>query len=275
MADQPSIFESNPANPATPNTPVGSNPAGAQTDTVIATLLSTVKNERGEQKYSTIEAAIEGLRNAQEFIPSLKAAKDQQDAEIARLRVEAERAAELERTLTALTSQREQGQATPAPVLDENKLADLVNQTLTKREQEAKAQTNLQSVVSTLQHVFGADAETKFYGKASELGMTREEINTLASRSPQAVLTMLGVTQQSAHKPNTQVHTPSTVNSAAFTPNQETFIGRNTKPVLIGATTNDVHESSIRAKKMVEELHAKGMSVHDLTDPKVYMKHFS
>jgi len=25
---------------------------------------------------------------------------------------------------------------------------------------------------------------------------------------------------------------------------------------------------------MVDELHAKGMTVHDLTDPKVYFKHF-
>lgn len=271
MADQPSIFEPNTSTQTT--NPAVSNTAGApNTGNDIADLLSTIKNERGEQKYSSLAEALVGLKHAQEFIPTLKAEQLAKDAEIERLRKEAERVQTLEETITALTSQREQSQSTTAPVFDETKLADLVNQTLSQREQKAMQVANTQVVVSTLQQSFGADAEKKLYDKAAEMGMTMAEMNSLAARSPKAVLTMLGVTQ-AAPKPN-QTTTPGTVNTSAFTPQENSYVGRNPKQALVGATTEDVRESSARAKLMVEELHAKGMTVHDLSDPKVYAKYF-
>jgi hypothetical protein len=275
MSDQTSIFGNNQTATQPNANPAGSNPAGAQPDAnQVATLLSSIKNERGEQKYSTIEEALNGLKHAQDFIPSLRQATAEKDAEIERLRVAAERAAELERTLEALTSQRQQAPATPAAAVDENALADLVNRTLTQRERQAVAQANIATVASTLQSVFGTDAETKMYGTAAELGMSREEINALAAKSPKAVFTMLGVNQQSANKPNQPTPTSSTVNTAAYTPNPQSFIGRNTVPVMIGATSQDIQESMNRAKNMVNELHEKGMSAHDLSDPKVFFKFF-
>jgi hypothetical protein len=277
MADQPSIFGSTETNTPTQaqTPPTGSNPVGAQPEANQAfTLLSSIKNERGEQKYSTIEAALEGLRNAQEFIPSLRQQTAEKDQEIERLRKEAERVAELERTLAALTSQPQQNQNTTAPVMDETALAELVNRTLSQREQKLTAEANVASVVSTLQGVFGADAEAKFYGKAQELGMSVQEMNVLAAKSPKAVLTMLGVQDKAASKPNQPLTTQGTVNTAAFTPQSETYIGRNPKGVIVGATSQDIQESMNRAKRMAAELEAKGMSVHDLTNPKVYAQYF-
>lgn len=276
MADQPSIFvpEQNPATQPNSN-PAGSNPAGAPNNQPdVATLLATIKNERGEQKYASLEAALEGLRNAQEFIPNLRAQQAEKDAEIERLRVQAERVQALEESIAALTSQRNDNQPTAAPAFDENKLADLVNQTLSKREQAALQTANVASVVSNLQQSFGADAEKKFYDKATEMGMTMAEMNALAAKSPKAVLAMLGVSQ-AATKQNQSTPTPGTVNTSAFTPQENSYVGRNPKQALVGATTQDIRESSDRAKKMVEELHAKGMSVHDLTDPKVYARYFN
>jgi hypothetical protein len=275
MADQ-SIF-GNENNTATqPNTQqTDSTQSNAQANTELATLLSSIKNERGEQKYATVEAALDGLRNAQEFIPNLRIQLTEREQEIERLRVQAERAAELERTITELTANRQQEQNTSAPVLDESLVADLVNRTLTQREKQALAQANVATVVSTLQSVFGTDAESKFYGKAQELGLSKEEANALAAKSPKAVLTMLGVTQAATNKQNQSNPTSGTVNTEAFTPNNETFVGRNSKQVIVGATSQDIKESFDRAKKMTEELHAKGMSVYDFTDPKTYFKHFS
>lgn len=271
MADQPSIFEPNTA--TQPNTPAGSNPAGApNSGTEYADLLSTIKNERGEQKYASLAEALVGLKHAQEYIPSLKAEQAQKDAEIANLRATAERVQTLEESIAALTSQRNVDTTQGQPAFDENKLADIVNRTLTKREEQAVQQSNLASVVSSLQQSFGADAEKKFYDKATEMGMSVVEMNTLAAKSPKAVLTMLGVNQAAPRQNNNP--TSSTVNTSAFTPNETSYVGRNPKQALVGATTEDVRESSARAKAMVEELHAKGMSVHDLTDPKVYAKYF-
>lgn len=277
MSDQTSIFgnTNNQATQPNQNTPTGGNPVGAQPDAnQVATLLSSIKNERGEQKYASLEDALNGLKHAQEFIPSLRQQTAEKDAEIERLRVQAERAAELERTLASLTNQPAAKQETPAPALDESALAEIVNRQLTQREQQALALQNINSVKETLQSVFGADAETKFYGAAKEMGMSVEEINALAAKSPKAVFNMLGVKQQSANKPNQPLITPSSVNSAAYAPTPESFIGRNPKPVIVGATTQDINESMQRAKKMAQELEAKGMSVHDLTNPKVYAQYF-
>lgn len=276
MADQPSIFnESNPATQPT-NPPANPAPAGAQ-DNVneFTTLLSSIKNERGEQKYATLADALVGLKNAQEFIPSLQAKQAEKDAEIERLRKEAERVHTLEETLAAFTSQRdEQRQPTAAPAFDEKQLADLVNRQLSQREQAVVAQQNIASVVSTLQQSFGADAEAKFYGKAQEMGMSKEEINTLASKNPKAVLAMLGVSNQASKQTNTNIP-PGSFNSSAYTPNEHSFVGRNPKQALVGATSQEVKESAERAKRMVDELHDKGMLMKDLSDPKVYAKFFN
>lgn len=272
MADQPaSIFGSTPNTDTNPN-PTGSNPAPAVNND-LATLLGSIKNERGEQKYRDINDAMTALQHSQEFIPTLKSQYEAEKAEAQRLREEVARLKTVEETVAALTLNRQEQQGTPPVAFDEKQIADLVNRTLTQRSEQATASSNLESVVASLQTAFGADAETKFYDKAKELGMTVAEMNTLAAKSPKAVLSMLGVNGQATPQRQPTV-TTSSVNTSAFQPNQETFVGRNSKTTLIGATTQDLQFESHNARKMVEELHAQGKSVHDLTDPKVYFKLF-
>lgn len=276
MADQPnSLFEAN--TPTQANEPaVGSNPAAAPNiNNDYADLLSSIKNERGEQKYKNLAEALVGLAHAQNYIPELKVLQAQKDAEIERLRVEAQRVATLEESLAALTSQQQANTPQGNTVLDENKLADLVNQTLTKREQAVIAQSNQQMVVSTLQQSFGADAEKKFNETAAAMGLSIAEMNALAAKSPKLILTALGVTATQSAQRQAPVTTPGSVNTSAFTPQETTFVKRNPNPALIGATTQQIKQSFETAKAMVEELHAKGQSVHDLTDPKVYFKYFN
>lgn len=275
MSDQTSIF--NGTNPeATPpqNQPQdGSNVPNTSVNQPYADLLLSIKNERGEPKYKSVEDALKGLQNAQQFIPTLQAEKAAADAELARLREEANRIKALEETVKALTTQQPPQAATPAPGIDESKIAELVNRTLTQNQQEQLAKSNIGAVVNTLQQKFGAEAEKKFYEKASEMGMTVVEMNTLAAKSPKAVLTMLGVTEQAAPSKGI-TPTTSTVNTSGFQPQQNTFVGRNPKPTLVGATTQDVMQETHNARKMVDELHAQGKSVHDLTDPKQFFKIF-
>ncbi|HEU0143896.1 MAG TPA: hypothetical protein VFQ47_03845 [Nitrososphaera sp.] len=272
MADQPSIFGNTPNTDTNPN-PAGSNPAPAPQDDV-ATLLSAIKNERGEPKYSDLNTALRALQASQEFIPSLKSQYETEKAEAQRLREEVSRLRTIEETVAALSQRQPEAPGTPPAVgLTEGQIAELVNRTLTQKERETVQQTNIQTVVSSLQQSFGADAEKKYNAKAQELGMTMEEMNTLASKSPKAVLSMLGVSGQPAPK-QTTFATQSSVNTSAFQPQPESYVGRNPNPTLIGATSQDLHQESQLAKKMVDELHAQGMSVYDLTDPKVYFKHF-
>ena len=102
--------------------------------------------------------------------------------------------------------------------------------------------------------------------------MSNQEMNALASKSPKAVLTMFGLT---AEPRNVNVAAiPGTVNTQAYQPKQDSFVGRNTKSAMIGATTEDLHMEAANSRKMVEELHAAGLTVHDLSDPKIYKKYF-
>lgn len=272
MTDQSSIFNGNSQPTQAQQEQQAQAAPNAQAQDPYADLLNGIVNERGERKYATLSDALHGLKSAQEYIPQLKAAQEAKEREVAELRQKAERAAELERTLEALTSQRNEPAQHQSQVFDETKIAEMVNRQLTLKEQQALAQANVQTVVSTLQQSFGADAEKKLYSKGQEMGMSQAEMNALVAKSPKAVLALLGINQAAP----VQKYTPTapSTNSDSFQQQPETFIGRNPKTVLIGATTQDVMESSIRAKKMAEELEAKGMSAHDLADPKMYAKFF-
>jgi hypothetical protein len=270
-----SIFSNTDNGVPIPITDSVSNVVNAPNDSELTNLLSGIKNERGEQKYKSLKDAIIGLQNAQEYIPDLKQTLLNKDIEIERLRAEAKKVSDLEEAVRKLTD-RGSFEGTPPKNLSEQDIADLVNRSLdsslSQREQIASQKQNIQSVVTALQSTFGADAEKKFYDKATELGMTVAEFNALAAKSPKMVLSALGVAAkapQASYSP-----TQSSVNTQGFTPQTDSFVGRNKSPTLIGATTQDLRNESQKANQMVDELHKAGKSVYDLTDPKVYFKHF-
>lgn len=273
MADQASIFNSDNSATQPQNTPAQSGVNVPNPDP-IADLLASVKNERGEVKYHSVQDAFNGLKHAQEYIPTLKNELSAKEQALAAAQAEILRLKTIEQTVEALTSQRNEPPAQPAaaPVFDEKKIADLVAQTLSQRETETVQKSNLSTVVTSLQQSFGADAEKVFYDKATELGMSVQEMNSLAAKSPKAVLTMFGV--KTGAQPSNVSATLGSVNSSAYQPKQDSFVGRNTKSAMVGATTEDLQMEAYNSRKMVDELHAAGLSVHDLSDPKVYKKFF-
>ena len=254
------------------NTSVTGNNTNVNIDNTLADLLKDIKNEAGQPKYSNATEALNGLKHAQEFIPQLKSQLSDKDRELETLRNEVLRLKTVEETVARLTERQETPASTNAPVIDEQKIAELINRTLSQNEEVSLQKTNLTSVVSTLQQSFGADAEKMFYSKASELGLDAKTINALAAKSPQAVLALFGI----KGTPQTQTkHTaPSGVNTTGFQPQTESFISRNKVSTSIGATSSDLMQEHHNSRKMVDELHAQGLSVHDLSDPKQFFKFF-
>ncbi len=277
MSDQTSIFNGDSNNQATPgdqNNGQGSNQSGSQNSDPIANLLGSIKNEKGEPKYKSLEDALVALQHSQTYIPQLTDKLKERETELANAKLEAAKITELEKSLQALTLSNGDGGNTNAPAMSEEKIADIVSKTLNRNQQEAISKQNLTSVVEAMQGAFGDNAEKVFYDKAKDLGMSVEEFNKLAARTPKAVLDLIGV-KATQNPQGSNKATQSSVNSGGFAPNQQTFIGRNTVPTLIGATSQDLMNESAASKKMVEELHASGKSMNDLSDPKVYMKMFS
>ena len=274
MTDQSSIFGTNTTAQATPEQQqAASNAANTTQVDLTSTLLSQIKNERGEQKYRTLEDALNALKHSQEHIPQLSQKLQERERELEDARKAAEKIATLEETVRNLT-QPQSAAATPPAGLSAEQVAELVKSTLTAEQQAAKLKENVALVASTVSAKLGDKAEAAFYGKAQELGMTAQEFNAFAAKSPKAVLSLLGITDTAVLSQSKQSTQGTAINTAGIQPTPDTFIGRNKVPTLIGATTQQVRDESVRSLQMAQELHAKGMSVHDLTDPKVYFKHF-
>lgn len=250
------------------------NPQPSNDNTSFADLLGNIKNEKGEPKYRDLPTALDALRHSQEFIPQLRNENDTLKRELEDLRAQVTKLNTVEETLQRLTSTQQQQPPQAAQGLDEKSIAELVNRTLTAKEQEAIKKSNIQTVVNAMQSRLGVDAEKTFYSKAAELGMQPADINSLAASNPKAVLKLLGIEDvQTTHK----VVTPTTsgVNTSGYQQKPDTLVRKNDKPVLIGATSNDLLLEARLSKDLVTELHNQGLSTSDLTNPKEFFKYFS
>lgn len=263
MSDQ-NIFGENQNNSQSV-TPTQNQPQLEQ----VTTLLASIKNENGEQKYKTLEDAIKALAHSQNFIPTLVNESKEKERIIQELQAKAQKIDTLENTLQELIQR--QGTPKTDAVIDEDKIAELVNQTLTRTQQAALAQANQKKVIDKLIELHGEKAGEVFYAKAAEAGLDKAEINSLAAKSPSAVFKLLGV---DAPQTNSQGVDQGTVNTTGFKPTVDSALSRNKESVLLGATSKQVVEESQRSRKLVDELHSQGLSVYDLTDPKVYAKYF-
>lgn len=98
------------------------------------------------------------------------------------------------------------------PVISEDIIKALVEQTLTQREKESTASQNIQTVQAELQTKYGTGAKDHVLAKAKELGMTYDRLSEIASESPTAFFTLIGEPKKE-FKPLTQ----GTINTAAGT----------------------------------------------------------
>lgn len=250
--------------------PVTPNP---QNDDPNATLLQMILNEQGQQKYANVTEALKGAAHAQAYIADLKRQLEEAKSIAAANTASKEKQDELERTVQELLSRKDQTPSTPAVDLDPAKIAELVEQTLNRKSVESAAKANQAIVVNELTKAFGDKAEEKYKEAAQELGISPAELDALSAKSPKAVLKALGVEAKTVHTPSF-APPASAVNTAGFQPPQDSFVKRNTTPVSVGATTQDLHAEAQRAKQMVQELHSAGLEVGDLSDPKQYFKYF-
>lgn len=272
MADQPSIFNEEVKEQETPATKVDQQSTPPQPNP-LEDLLKGIVNDKGEQKYASVQDALYALKHSQEYIPKLKNELSEEQRERERLLAENEKVRELEEAVLQLT-QRQSEASTNAQTLNPDDIAKVVKDQIERDRLEASYRTNQGEVVQNLQRTYGEKAEEVFNAKAQELGISVQEMNALAAKSPKAVLTMLGVSGQAVHRQANIAPTSGSINSAGLRQATESFVGRSQTSVKVGATTADLHAAFSDSKKMVEELHEAGYSVRDLSDPKVYFSRF-
>ena len=96
------------------------------------------------------------------------------------------------------------------PELSEDVITRLVEQTLTKREQENTSTQNTKIVQEQLVQKYGTEAKARVEAKAKELGMSMERLSSLAAESPTAFMTLIG-----EPKPEFKPLVSGTVNTAS------------------------------------------------------------
>lgn len=186
MTDQ-SLFEDNQeTTQATPEQQ--SNPSS--TENPFADQLGSIRNEKGEPKYSDVNTALEALKHSQEYIPKLSQEKQQLEEKLLELQAKLEATEKISDVLKQTPPSEESTPATPA--IGEADIEALLEAKLAQREAANKAQSNASRVNQELNARFGANAKAEVLKKASELGLTASELGDMAQSKPDVVLALFG-----------------------------------------------------------------------------------
>lgn len=277
MSDQTNVFEN----------PEGNNnsPAPATNNDNYSAMLASIKNERGEQKYKNIEEALKALQSSQEYIPKLHQEIDNLKSQKNTLEEQYEKALSIGEKIDLLLEERDRsgapfddngGEPTPPkpeepPAQNSLNTDDLYRdfrQRMRNEEASLVQQRNFEEVNRALSQMYGDKAYEFIANKSTEYGMSVEQMKQLASTNPKAALSLLGVSSKK------EMNISNSYNSSNFKTTEDNEIRRNQKS-LIGGTTADINNEFRNSSKMVEQLHERGMSINDLTNPQNYYKIFN
>ncbi len=175
-------------------------------------LLATIVNEDGKPKYASVQDALKALASSQAHIKTL-------ESENSQLRDAKTTALTLEEVLKAIKpAEGIPTQVVPPKQPEQIDITTLVANSLAKIETEKNATANVTIVVDKMKELYRDAASTTFYSKAKELGFDQEDINSLASKNPKAVLKLFGIEDKKATKiPQGSIRTEAFVNNTKTT----------------------------------------------------------
>lgn len=183
----------------------------------FADKLLQIKNENGEPKYKDVATALDALVASQQFIPTLLTEKQQIEAELAETKQRLQERDTMEDLFKKLETATSTPHKTPetnpsSTVVNEETLAKTVQSILDTREADRQREQNLKSVIDAVVKTYGDQAGAHIQKRATELGITTNQLRDMASNSPSVVVELLAikskpvvVPSQSSLIPPTQV----------------------------------------------------------------------
>jgi len=166
------------------------------------------------KKFKTIEEALQGKIEADNFIEEQKAKIDSLEAQVNK----DDRLDELlkqlqDKAITPVVETETTPEGTPKLEVDD--LKSLVDSALKEHEKEGIRSKNLSIVEQELEKNFGTEAEAEVLKKVKELGVSKETLSTMAGESPAAFLTLMGTPPTKSSNPivSGDVKVPDFVNS--------------------------------------------------------------
>lgn len=210
MTDQSDILLGGEAAPQQVPQATVSNPTAAPVTPTYEQYLKSIKNEEGLQKYASVEDALVGTAHAQEFIKTLKDEKKLLEDQVDEFKSEFTKRLEQQEQANQLAFAKQE-QLPAVQGLDKED----VYSAMEEYEQSKVRKSNRKSVVDTLvNHCNGDEAKAAEYigGKLKELGMSREQLASLAESAPNAVYNLFQVNGKST---TSAVSTANTINTDA------------------------------------------------------------
>jgi hypothetical protein len=183
------------------------------------------------KKYRNAADALKSIPHAQSHIAKLEEEAETLRKELERAKAMEDLLEEFKRqgTVPASASPQAPASAPKDPVDIDSKVEEI----LQRKQAEALAKQNANTVVEAFKKSYGEEAEGRFVKLSEEVGLPVEVLNQLAMTSPEAVMKLAGIKKDSAvARPTSSVNTAGQFNS-----NQQEL---SAKVSMVGASTKDV-----------------------------------
>lgn len=179
---------------------------------LFADKLKTIVDDNGKPKYESTDKALDALAHSQAHIKRLEEEASSRNDELTKALEELNSRKTVEDFVNRLAPDPNPNTdpKTPEVVngLDENKVAELISNTLTQREKQALEANNVNTVVNKLKEKFGDSAAEEVSKVAKDNGMTTKELQEMSASRPQLVLNLFG---EKAPKPQSTTTSHSNV----------------------------------------------------------------
>lgn len=217
-----------------------------------ADLLTSIVNERGEQKYKDVDTALKALGHSQEFISNLQRENEELKQKREAEEAEQTRMDQVEDALKRLAESQQSNQPTPQEFqgLTEEQIGSLLEDRLSQHEKQKIAQGNVQKVSEAIKAQFGEKTKETVAQKAQAYGLSMEEFEQMAAKSPQMVLDIFGV------KPHQNKQSfGSSVNIPPVKPNQQSELAPPEKSLMRGGSSKDAVDYMKQIREKVYREH--------------------
>jgi hypothetical protein len=145
------------------------------------------------KKYSNAEEALRSVPHAQNHIQTLESELAELKSELSKRKTTQELLDEIKSGVKPVENTTQEGR------LNQDSIMELVNNTLKQNEVKKTAQQNATHVANKFTERYGAEAEKVYNGLAKELNLTSQQLNDLATKSPNVVLRLAGFEAQATN----------------------------------------------------------------------------
>jgi hypothetical protein len=150
------------------------------------------------KKYSDIEQLAKGAVHGNDYIKKLEEEMAELRGELDKRLTAEEMIQQIKRETAEQQSQIQRAQEHTTPQLDEEKLSQLISNTIEKKDSQTKAQQNILTVDQKMKELYGADkAAEVVQQKALQMGVTVDKLAEIAATSPDMFFNAIGVSQGS------------------------------------------------------------------------------